>query len=719
MGDTQWSNKTDLDESGHLRGRHHRGAEPALHRRRRSLRGPGRRPRRPRELDEPEDRQRRADAAVPRRGGTAAVRRRHRLLPGCAATTRPRPRRRPNCARCFRRPAARATGCAGRRPRRRGREPGAARAQLRGRRRQRPHRAARPVHAARRQRQHERQRARPGRLGRRCARRPRRRPARVRLRAQEPDRPEPRRLPVRLERDDQRVGAQPLHRQPAGQPRRLRHRRSRSHAPPLGGAQPRRHGRGTAADLLVQQLQVLHPQAHAERHHRPRERRRAGAVHDRLLPVHRRRPLRQRRVLVGQPRRRLRRHRPGLPAGELRVPPARALRLQHQRPALRRRQRRVLHGGPGQPRHDARGDPGRHQRRPQRRLRLQRPRGDQDGADRLEARAVGRRQRGADALGHSRQPEPVRRRADRRAARRGRTDFRRRLRPVAELRPGAGAADGAAQRQLLPAGAHRVGQLDQRRRPERRRRHPALRLRPVEARLRPRCATASTRCRAPSGPSSTATASSSPSDPPDAPSHDHPEPARRRGRRRPLPARAAALAAPAVIDFESLAHADDAVAEAGWVYEEDGWRLTNAGAFPFATLGTAADGFAGSTALINDNDDGLTTLARIDGGTFSLLAIGLAEMFAPTDLDVSVLFTGQRADGDRVSQRFTLDGLAGAERFAFGAGFGELLSVSWTNAAAYHQFDDIVVAAVPEPGSAALGALGLAALGLARRRRAG
>lgn len=179
-----------------------------------------------------------------------------------------------------------------------------------------------------------------------------------------------------------------------------------------------------------------------------------------------------------------------------------------------------------------------------------------------------------------------------------------------------------------------------------------------------------------------------------------------------------AWAAPTVIDFESLAHADDGVADAGWVVEEDGWRLTNAGMFPFASFGSRADGYAGSTALLNDNDGGTTTLTRADGGAFSLLSIALAELFAPSDLGVEVLFTGLRVDGREVSQRFTLDGQPGFERFAFGAGFDALSAVRWDNSAAYHQFDDIAVAAVPEPAGAALAGLALAALAAARRRRA-
>ncbi|MBZ8142775.1 PEP-CTERM sorting domain-containing protein [Rubrivivax gelatinosus] len=178
-----------------------------------------------------------------------------------------------------------------------------------------------------------------------------------------------------------------------------------------------------------------------------------------------------------------------------------------------------------------------------------------------------------------------------------------------------------------------------------------------------------------------------------------------------------ALAAPTVIGFESLAHADEAIADAGQVYTEAGYTFANAGDFPFATIGSQAFDFLGSTALINDNNAGLTTLTRSDGGLFALLAIDLAELFAGSGEEVSVLFSGLRADGSSVSQRFTLDDVFGTETFSFAADFSNLVSVSWTNDAAYHQFDNVTVAAVPEPGSAALAGLALVSLGATLRRR--
>lgn len=177
--------------------------------------------------------------------------------------------------------------------------------------------------------------------------------------------------------------------------------------------------------------------------------------------------------------------------------------------------------------------------------------------------------------------------------------------------------------------------------------------------------------------------------------------------------------AAAVVDFESLSHDDDLVADAGYLYQEDGFQLANAGSFPFATFGAQISDFTGSTALINDNDEGLTVLSAASGVAFNLASIDLAELAIGETVDYSVVFTGTTLGGDIVTQAFTLDGLYGAETFAFGAEFNGLVAVSWTNSAGYHQFDNINVTAVPEPEAYAMMLAGLGLLGaVARRKRA-
>lgn len=171
----------------------------------------------------------------------------------------------------------------------------------------------------------------------------------------------------------------------------------------------------------------------------------------------------------------------------------------------------------------------------------------------------------------------------------------------------------------------------------------------------------------------------------------------------------------AVIDFESLAH-DEGVVEHGSSYEENGFLLVNASTYPFITFGQqVVDVFSGSTALVNDNDDGETILTKADGGWFQLNSIALAELY-PSGDSFSVTFTGLLYTGAAVTQTFSLDGLYGAQTFLFDDDFTQLISVSWLNSAAYHQFDDIDVAPVPEPSTMLLFASGLLTVASARRK---
>jgi hypothetical protein len=178
-------------------------------------------------------------------------------------------------------------------------------------------------------------------------------------------------------------------------------------------------------------------------------------------------------------------------------------------------------------------------------------------------------------------------------------------------------------------------------------------------------------------------------------------------------------ASAAVVSFESLASVDgnDAV---GNTYVEQGFRFEDLTAgFGFATWGSASDYYTGSTALLNNDDGGTTRLTQVNGAAFTLGAIDLAVMYPGITAEgaVSVTFSGTRADSSTVSQTFVVNDGA-VQTFSF-AGFTNLTSVTWNNDPMYHQFDNLNVTAVPEPGSVAMFIAGLGALGaLARRRKA-
>jgi len=175
----------------------------------------------------------------------------------------------------------------------------------------------------------------------------------------------------------------------------------------------------------------------------------------------------------------------------------------------------------------------------------------------------------------------------------------------------------------------------------------------------------------------------------------------------------------AILTFESLNSQNDNLA-VGTTYTEQGFQLddiTTATNYGFAAWGSSNLFYSGSTALMNDNDSGQTRLTMIGGGVFDLNSIDLAVMYPGSTGDgmVAVTFTGTKTDNSVVTQTFDVNDGA-PQTFDF-TGFTDLAAVTWSNDALYHQFDNVDVTAVPEPGSCALLLTGLGLAGSIGRRR--
>jgi hypothetical protein len=151
-----------------------------------------------------------------------------------------------------------------------------------------------------------------------------------------------------------------------------------------------------------------------------------------------------------------------------------------------------------------------------------------------------------------------------------------------------------------------------------------------------------------------------------------------------------------VLDFESLATPNNAVNYIGDTYSDDGFELTNLSpGVGLGTFGTSESRFTGSTALFDDNADGWIRLSQIGDGPFDLSSIDLASLNGSVPVDVT--FFGTISGGGTVSQTFTFDGSPFVEQAFNFTGFNNVTKVEWVQAAPYHQFDNIVVDAVPEP----------------------
>jgi hypothetical protein len=127
-------------------------------------------------------------------------------------------------------------------------------------------------------------------------------------------------------------------------------------------------------------------------------------------------------------------------------------------------------------------------------------------------------------------------------------------------------------------------------------------------------------------------------------------------------------------------------------YLEAGYKVTSSGSFcyPQTPPSGTSDFYAGKKALANCNANGINTLTRVDGGTFTFSSIDLAPFANSYGGSARVTFTGTKADLSTVTETVHVSSLFVFTTYRF-TGFDNVISVSWQHVAPYHQFSDIVV----------------------------
>ncbi len=191
-----------------------------------------------------------------------------------------------------------------------------------------------------------------------------------------------------------------------------------------------------------------------------------------------------------------------------------------------------------------------------------------------------------------------------------------------------------------------------------------------------------------------------------------------------------ASAGPITVGFDELRR-DVSMTSLGPSHVSAGFRFSTDAAASFLVWGPGSAGDLGSAALMawgpgrTPGTGPEISVTRSDGGLFNMDRIDLANPLG----QFPVAFEAYDAGGDLLAS-VTVQAAQISRRFAtidFGDLFHGVARVSWHQGLpdrGMHEFDNVVLEAVqapagtvPEPGSLALAALSLGALGLSLRRR--
>jgi len=129
-----------------------------------------------------------------------------------------------------------------------------------------------------------------------------------------------------------------------------------------------------------------------------------------------------------------------------------------------------------------------------------------------------------------------------------------------------------------------------------------------------------------------------------------------------------------------------------------------------------AGAYVGSQSLAPFSSLATINITSDTNTAFDALSVDVSEL-SSVGMGPDVLFTGNLVGGGTVSQTMDTDEVFGLETFNFHSGFTNLSSLDMTGAnGTLYQIDNLSVQAIPEPGSLALAAGGLALIAGGRRR---